>query len=232
MLDLKTLIGKSPTDAELNRVRDAMRRGEKHTASDQCRTAFRKLTNKLGLKFNDDRKVVPTDLRKQLLDTLHFGHAGATKMTAEAKIFWWPNMQKEIEDKTKNWVACMSSGKNLKYQLPKNEFGKLKTITEPGQEIQIDFSGKLNNNKLNGEHQLLIAIDRFSKWPTAKICKSSETKEVLNLLKQNFNIYGLQEKIKTDKGGRFFQKNIKNFATRKISKSNTAHRGCIPVREQ
>ena len=178
MLDLKTLIGKSSTDAELNHVWDAMRRGEKNTASDQCRTAFQKLTNKWGLKFNDDRKVVPTDLRKKLLDTLHFGNAGATKMTAETKIFWWPNMQKEIEDKTNNWVACMSSGKNLKYQLPKNEFGKLKTITEPGQEIQIDFSGKLNNNKLNGEHQLLIAIDRFSKWPTAKICKSSETKEV------------------------------------------------------
>ena len=37
----------------------------------------------------------------------------------------------------------MLSGKNLKYQLPKHEFGKLKTLTEPGQEIQIDFSGNL-----------------------------------------------------------------------------------------
>ena len=89
----------------------------------------------------------------------------------------------------------MLSGKNLKYQITKNEFGKLKTLTQPGQEIQIDFSGKLNNKKLNGEHQILIAIDRFSKYPTAKICKSSETKEVLNFLKQNFNLYGLPEKI-------------------------------------
>ena len=80
-------------------------------------------------------------------------------------------MQKEIEDKTKNYVACMSSGKTLNYQLPKNEFGKLKTMTEPGQEIQIYFSGKLNNKKPNGEHQILIAIDRFGEWPTAKICK-------------------------------------------------------------
>ena len=97
-------------------------------------------------------------------------------------------------------MACMSPGKNLKDRLPKHEFGKLKTLTEPGQEIQIDFSGKLNNKKLNGDHQLLIAVDRFSKWPTAKICKSSETKEKLNFLKQNFNLYGLPEK-KTDKGG-------------------------------
>ena len=111
----------------------------------------------------------------------------------------------------------MTSGKNLKYQIPKREFGKLKTLTEPRQEIQIDFPGKLNNEKLNGEYQILIAVDRFSKCPTAKICKSAETKEVLNFLKQNFNVYGLPEKIKTDiKAERSFQKNTKNFVSRKI----------------
>ena len=46
----------------------------------------------------------------------------------------------------------MSSGKNLKYQIPKNETGKLKTLTEPGQEIQIDFTGKIHNKKSNGEN--------------------------------------------------------------------------------
>ena len=65
-----------------------MRRGEKTTAPDQYRNVFEKLKNRWGLTFNDDRIVVPTELRKKLLDTLHFGHAGATKMTAEAKIFW------------------------------------------------------------------------------------------------------------------------------------------------
>ena len=88
MLDLKTLIAKSSTDAELNRVRDTMRRCEKNTAHDQYRNVFEKLNIRWGLTFNDDRIVVPTELRMKLLDTLHFGHAGATKMTAEAKIFW------------------------------------------------------------------------------------------------------------------------------------------------
>ena len=232
MLDLKTLITKSTTDAELNRVRDAMRRNEKNTAPEAYRRTFEKLSNKWGLIFNDDRIIVPTELRKKLLETLHFGRAGYTKIAAEVKIFWWPNMQKEIEEKTKNCVACMASGKNLKYQIPKREFGKLKTPTEPGQEIQIDFSGKLNNKKLNGEHQILIAVDRFCKWPTAKICKSAETKEVINFLKQNFNLYGLLEKIKRTKAERLSQKNTKNFANRKTLKSNIVHREFIPVREQ
>ena len=172
------------------------------------------LSNKWGLTFDDDRKIVPKELRKKLSETLHFGHAGSTKMAAEAKIFWWPNIQKEIED-AKNCVACLASGKNLKYQIPKREIGKLKTLTEPGQEVQMDFSGKLNNGKRNGEYQILIAVDRFSKWPTAKICKLAETKEVLNFLKQNFSLYGLPEKIKTDKSGAFISKEYKEFCESK-----------------
>ena len=112
----------------------------------------------------------------------------------------------------------MALGKNLNYQVPKNNFGKLKKLTEPGQEIQIDFTGKLNYKKLNGKQQILIAIDRFSEWPTVKICKSSETKEIVNFLKQNFNLYGLPEKIKTDKGGAFFAKEYRDFCESKNTK--------------
>ena len=145
MLDLKTLIAKSNTDAELNRVRDAMRRTERNTTPELYRPVFEKLSNKWGLTFNEYRIIVQTELRKKLLDTLHFGNAGSTKLLAESKIFWWPNMCKEIEDRTKNCVACKTSGKNFNYQIPKNNFGKLKTLTESGQEIQIDFTGKLTH---------------------------------------------------------------------------------------
>ena len=65
MLDLKTLIAKSATDAELNRVRDAMRRNEKNKAPEAYRATFEKLSNKWGLTFNDDRIVVPNELRKK-----------------------------------------------------------------------------------------------------------------------------------------------------------------------
>ena len=52
-------------------------------------------------------------------------------------------------------------------------------------------------------------------WPTAKICKSSETKEVLTFLKQNFNLYGIPEKIKTNKGRAFIAKEYRDFCKSK-----------------
>ena len=132
-------------------------------------------------------------------------------MTTEAKIFWWPNKKQDIETKVKDCTACLASGKHRNYQLPKKHYGKLEKLSEPGQEIQIDFTRKLHNKKLNGETQKLIAIDKFIKWPTAKICKTSEPKEIINFLSSMFNLYGIPEKIKSDKGGAFISKEYREF---------------------
>ena len=71
----------------------------------------------------------------------------------------------------------------------------MEKLSESGQEIQINFPGKLHNKQISGDVQILIAVDRFSKRPTVKICETAETKEVLNFLANNFNLYGIPEKI-------------------------------------
>ena len=211
MLDLKTLISKTATDPELTHVRNSMRREDREITPDGYKPVFDKLSIRWGLVFVDDQIVIPIDLRRRLLDILHFGHAGMTKMETEAKIFWWPTKKSDIEMKVKDCTACLASGKNLKYQLPSKHYGKLGKLTEPGQEIQIDFTGKLHNQKIHGDVQILIAVDRFSKWPTVKICKTAETKEVIQFLTSNFNLYGIPEKIKSDKGGAFISKKYRQF---------------------
>ena len=80
MMDLKTLISKTAIDPELTRVRNSMRREDKKTIPEGYRTAFDKLSIRWGLIFIDDQIVVPIDLRRRLLDILHFGHSGTTKM--------------------------------------------------------------------------------------------------------------------------------------------------------
>ena len=67
-------------------------------------------------------------------------------MLSDAKIFWWPEMRKDIEQNLKDCTAGKNdpTGKNFKYQSPKNQYGKLEKLAEPGQELQIDFTGKLH----------------------------------------------------------------------------------------
>ena len=233
MMDLKTIIAKTAIDPELTRFRTSMRREDRETIPDGNRTVFDKLSIRCGLVFVDDQIVIPIDLRRRLLEILHFGHSGITKMMSEAKIFWWPGMKKDIENKVQDCTACLTSGKNLEYQLPKKQYGKLEKLSEPGHKIQIDFTGKLHNKHLHGATQILIAVDRFSKWPTVKNCKSAETKEVINFLTSNFKLYGIPEKIKSDKGGAFISKRIPRILQKiETSKLNTVHPECIRETEQ
>ena len=133
MMDLNTLISKTATDPELTHVRNSMRRGDREITPDGYKPVFDKLSIRWGLVFVDDQIVIPIDLRRRLLDILHFGHAGMTKMETEAKIFWWPTKKSDIEMKVKDCTACLASGKNLKYQLPSKHYGKLGKLIEQGQ---------------------------------------------------------------------------------------------------
>ena len=49
--------------------------------------------------------------------------------------------------------TSLASVKNLKNQLSRKPYGKLENLSEPGEEIQIDFTGKLHNKKLNEQHK-------------------------------------------------------------------------------
>ena len=134
LLDLKNLISKTAIDPELTRVTASMRREDRDTTPDGYRTVFDKLSIRWGLVFMDDQIVVPVELRRRLLDILHFGHAKCrmTKMTAEAKIFRWSDTNRDIENKVKDCIACVASGKNLKYHLPNNHYGKLENTNRTG----------------------------------------------------------------------------------------------------
>ena len=100
----------------------------------------KKLSIRWSLVFVHDQIVVSIDLRRRMLDILHFGHSGMTKMKTEAKIFWWPEKQNDIGTKLKDCTACIASAKNLKNQLPRIHYEK--PVIETGEKIQIIFKGK------------------------------------------------------------------------------------------
>ena len=64
---------------------------------------------------------------------------------------------------------------------------------------------------MHGEVQILIAIDRFSKWPTVNIFKTAKTKQVAHFLSSNFNLYGIPDKNKSDRGGAIVSKEYREF---------------------
>ena len=104
------------------------------------------------------------------------------------------------------------AGKNLKTQLPSTEKSNLEPPKYPGEEIQIDFTGNLNSKHLDSSPFILVAVDKNSRWPGAKICENTNHDTVITfLLREYINVYGVPKTIKSDNGSAFISKEYKSF---------------------
>ena len=132
-------------------------------------------------------------------------------MCNEASLFWWPNMRADIEKRTKTCSACRNAGKNLNFQLPLPEKTKIESAKTPGEEIQVDVTGNLNNKKVQSNPYTLIAVDKKIPWPVAKICKNTNHDTVIASLNEFINVHRVPKRIKYDRGCAFISKEYNEF---------------------
>ena len=72
--------------------------------------------------------------------------------------------------------------------IPHREVAPLPKCVEPNDEIQIDFGGPIINEK--GLEQFFITnVDRYSKYPTAKIVNNASGTNVMKFLNIYIYIY-------------------------------------------
>ena len=81
---------------------------------------------------------------------------------------WCPYMNREFIVRSTECNSCTAFGRNLKSVIHVKQFHPYISCAEPNQEIDIDFSGPIYNEK-GHEIYPLAAIVRFSKFPTACI---------------------------------------------------------------
>ncbi|EZA56249.1 hypothetical protein X777_02867 [Ooceraea biroi] len=88
--------------------------------------------------FKKDRVVIPESLRHKVLKELHAGHFGTVRMKQLSRNFcWWPKMDKEIEEVTKNCKACMLVNKNPTSK-HKHHW---EAASRPFERVHVDFAG-------------------------------------------------------------------------------------------
>ena len=168
MTDLRSLIKETNRDLDLIATIIGIENRDENSIPGIYSRQYKQLNTRWGIVFPDDRIVMPTGMQDNVLNALHFGHPGESKMLADSKIFWWPGMAEDIKAKQRECIACRNDGKNLKTQIPQTEKSKIKT-NESGEELQLDFTGDLISDKLLNRPKILVAIDHFSKWTTAKV---------------------------------------------------------------
>ena len=99
-------------------------------------------------------------------------------------------MNRELIVKATECKPCTAIGKNLTSVIPAKHFCPHTLCVEPNQEIQIDFGGRIFDEKGN-EACFLAAIDRFSKDPTACAYDKANGPNVLEFLDMHIENHGI-----------------------------------------
>ena len=172
-LDLPLLVDETARDIKILNAIAAIEKQQLDSIFCPYRPHRLHLSTRFGLVFYNDKIIIPENLRTTVIAMLHHGHTSAAKMEQLSEAFWWPGIHREIHEKAESRPGCRATGKNVIKQTPSTEKNNLEILTEPNQEIQLDFAGPFKSKTRVGVY-ILVVVDRFSKWPTAQICKNTD----------------------------------------------------------
>ena len=147
------------------------------------------------------RVIIPENLRSKLLEDLHMEHPGIVRMKSLARSYlWWPNLDKEIENKVKSCEPCMMT-RNAPTSAPLHPW---QWPQRPFQRIHIDFAEK------DGLY-FLVLIDSHSKWIEVSSMKSITSEKTIAVLRHVFTSFGIPEEIVSDNGPQFSSAEFSSF---------------------
>ena len=182
-----------------------------------------------GCVVVDNRIATPMCLRKPLLSRLHRSHAGQLAMVDAAQYIWWPRMHRDIVQLCKDCPQCTKFGKNLKANASFNSSKPLFLLSGPNEELQLDYAGPLLDSFGNSIY-ILVAIDRYSKYPSAMITRSTGGRKIIKFLKSYIQQHSIPKSIKTDQYSGFKNKLVQQFCLEKNIAQYFCpagdHRGC------
>ena len=148
------------------------------------------------------RVVIPKKWQEKVLEELHVGHPGVVRMKSLARShFWWPDLDKNIEECSKACPACQST-KNLPAKAPLHPWT---WSSIPWERIHVDFAGPFLGK------MFLVVVDAHSKWPEIIVMSSTTAARTITALRELFARNGIPNQLVSDNGPQFVLEELKQF---------------------
>ena len=184
-------------DPELSKVLLCTRNGWPVSASEGLQSYWKRkdeLSVEGGCLLWGICVIVPPKLQRQVLDELHQGHPGASRMKALARsCVWWPGLDKDLERLAKSCISCQS----VEWGPQTAPLHPWVWPSRPWQRVHIDFAGPI------GGHTYLVLVDAHSKWPEVIDIPSTTAARTIEALRSIFASYGLPLQLVSDNGPQF-----------------------------
>ena len=152
------------------------------------------------------RVVIPPP-EERVLEELHEGHRGISRMKSIARSFvWWPGLDKALDQKVKTCVACQSS-RNLSPVVPIQPW---EWPERPWSRLHVDYAGPLSS------YMFLVVMDTHSKWMDIKMVKNATSSATITALRSMFATHGIPELLVSDNGAVFTSTEFKEFVQQQM----------------
>ena len=146
------------TDPLLSKIYIYVQKGWPCKITDEERPYWRhykELSTESGCLMWGNRVIVPQKFQNKLVAELHQDHPGGARMKSVARsYFWWPGLDKVIEEQAKSCEACQAV-KSCTATAPLHPW---LWPERPLQRVHIDFAGPFMNRTF------LVLTDAHSKW--------------------------------------------------------------------
>ena len=155
-----------------------------------------------GLILNGTRIIIPTNLRRNILKSIHDGHLGVVKCKQRARqSVYWPRLNTDIENLIKKCDTCS------RYQRS-NSHDPLITheVPEaPWEKVGTDLF------QLGGKDYLIV-VDYYSLWPEVYVLSKTTSKFVIDATKDTFARHGIPKVVISDNGPQYSSWQYRHFA--------------------
>ena len=146
--------------------------------------------------------LIPEKLQSQVLLELHQGHPGIVQMKSLSRSHvWWPNLNQEIENLTKQCKHCQENRANP----PSAPLHPWLWPSRPWERIHVDYAGPVRGRNF------LILVNAHSKWADAIEMNSTTSAATIRKLRNLFASYGLPVQLVSDNGPQFSSDEFASF---------------------
>lgn len=195
-------------DQELSRVLQFIERGWPSNVAKSL-SAYSAKRNELsvyqGCVMWGTRVVIPPPGRSAVLQQLHEGHPGMTRMKSLARMYvWWPGLDRDIEESVQQCCHCQEQ----QSVPPVAPLQPWKWPSRPWTRLHMDFAGPFQGK------MILIVVDAHTKWIEAYPTDSAKSSTVIELSRTLFAQFGLPEVIVTDNGSCFVSEEFETYLTK------------------
>ena len=147
------------------------------------------LTVQNGLVFKDNRIVVPTSVRKDIIATVHRSHQGIQGCIRRAKdAVYWPLMNQQITDYVSQCSMCKTYRPEQCREPPMPRTVPGRTWAKVGADLF----------ELQGQHYLLL-VDYYSNFfELARLGSNTRATCVIDAMRSQFARHGSSEVLVSD----------------------------------